>query len=149
MIKTVDSGPEFGRIPACGGDRAIRGSAKATTVATLRPPRPASGGTAVAASHPLLSLALPKNGIHAIFGLYVFAKQKRMHLSQPAPRRARPPKAALAFGQDIYSCHAPGGCYIFSLTPLTRAITSLHAGQNGPNRRFGLELKPASMPARA
>jgi hypothetical protein len=25
---------------------------------------------------PLLSLALPKNGIHAIFGLWVFAKQK-------------------------------------------------------------------------
>ncbi|MDR0641002.1 MAG: hypothetical protein LBG07_00915, partial [Treponema sp.] len=41
---------------------------------------------------PLLSLALPKNGIHAIFGLYVFAKQKRMRLSQPAPRRARPPE---------------------------------------------------------
>ncbi|MDR0642150.1 MAG: hypothetical protein LBG07_06805, partial [Treponema sp.] len=76
-----------------------------------------------------LSLALPKNGIHAIFGLYVFAKQKRMRLSQPAPRRARPPEGGLAFGRDKYSCPAPGGCYIFSLTPLTRAITSPHAGQ--------------------
>jgi hypothetical protein len=34
-----------------------------------------------------LSLALPKNGIHAIFGLYVFALQKRIHLLQPASCR--------------------------------------------------------------
>jgi hypothetical protein len=33
---------------------------------------------------PLLSLALLKNGIHAIFGLYVFALQKRSNLLQPA-----------------------------------------------------------------
>jgi hypothetical protein len=55
---------------------------------------------------------------------------RRFVLEQkPAPRRARPPKDGLAFGRDKYSCHAPGGCYIFSLTPLTRAITSPHAGQ--------------------
>ncbi|MDR0641497.1 MAG: hypothetical protein LBG07_03460, partial [Treponema sp.] len=78
---------------------------------------------------PLQSLALPKNGIHAIFGLYVFALQKRRNSLQPAPRRARPPTDGLAFGRDNYSCRAPGGCYIFSLTPLTRAITSPHAGQ--------------------
>jgi hypothetical protein len=85
-------------------------------------PQPACGGLPV---FPLLSLALPKNGIHAIFGLYVFASQKRMRLSQPASM--------------------PAGCILTNMEPHSASdspdIEQMRPGFNRGSARAGVSLR--------